>query len=547
MAVSDKHPEYADKADDWELLDDVYAGERVVKSKGTKYLKATSGMEADGMGPGQPGAKAYEAYKSRAKFPTSFRDAVEAMVGVIHGKPPVIKLPAELESMRKAATTAGESLETLLMKITEHQLRKGRAGLLVDVPSSRGPADAVPFIAFYEAQHIINWDTFSRDSGLSGASLVVLNESGNRRQADLSWRVVQQYRVLVASTPEDSGLSGLSSGTGEGGGPPPPAGSLSDANPSSTLYQVAVVNDGEASLSGATWKTPAIAGRTLSEIPFVFVNHSDLAASPDSPPLLGLANSVMTIYRGEADYRQALFMQGQDTLVVIGWEDPNEVISEASEGGSTEVGSRRAWRVGAGASIELPIGGDAKFIGADSQGLTEMREALQNDYDDAAAQGVRIIDQAGGLSHQSGDALRTRVAAKTATLTGIAKAGAEALKQALQHAARFVGADPEEVDVVPNLEFAASVMTGQELRELMTAKQMGAPISLRSIHGRLRARNLSDMQFEEEMDEIESEAPQGTGGRGVPDPKPTGTSGNPEPASGKSGTKSGPKPKAPPV
>ncbi|MBD4208505.1 hypothetical protein GUH47_21445, partial [Xanthomonas citri pv. citri] len=48
---------------------------------------------------------------------------------------------------------------------------------------------------------------------------------------------------------------------------------------------------------------PTIRGKTLNRIPFVFINSKDIVARPDDPPLLGLVNLALAIYRGDADYR----------------------------------------------------------------------------------------------------------------------------------------------------------------------------------------------------------------------------------------------------
>ena len=72
MAVNSKHPEYATRLPDWDLMSNAHQGERKIKEKGTEYLPATSGMIADGQGLGKaeaPGQKAYDAYNKRARFP----------------------------------------------------------------------------------------------------------------------------------------------------------------------------------------------------------------------------------------------------------------------------------------------------------------------------------------------------------------------------------------------------------------------------------------------------------------------------------------------
>jgi hypothetical protein len=239
--------------------------------------------------------------------------------------------------------------------------------------------------------------------------------------------------------------------------------------------------------------TPNVQGRQLDQIPFVFCNTADVVAEPDDPSLIGLAKLTLAIYRGEADYRQALFMQGQDTLVITGAPPLTP-------------GEQR--RVGANATIELAIGGDAKFIGVDGGGLSEMRESLENDRKEAASHGGQLLGGGSGQK-ESGDALQTRVSAQTATLNQVALSGAFALENALKIVALWVGADPEKVKVEPNLDFDAALMTGQELSQFVSAKNMGAPLSRESLHKLMMKRGVTDMEYEKELEALENEPPLG--------------------------------------
>ena len=205
--------------------------------------------------------------------------------------------------------------------------------------------------------------------------------------------------------------------------------------------------------------TPSISGREFNKIPFVFINPKDIDPAPEEPPLLDLSELALTIYRGEADYRQALFMQGQDTLVVKGAEQDGE------------------YTIGAESVITLVNPeADAKFIGVDSRGIEEMRLASQNDQNNAAQKGGQLLDSV-SRERESGDALKIRVAAKTATLTEIALTGAFGLEEILKRGAIVLGANPDEVSVTPNLDFIDDTVTGQEILAQMQAKHTGAPIS----------------------------------------------------------------------
>lgn len=461
MAIDSKHPLYIEFLQDWSTMRDAYRGERVVKSKGQEYLPATSGQLADGMTVNAPGYLAYQAYLTRALYPEFVSDAVEAMIGMMHHKPPTIELPKVMEPMREYATCKGESLEQLLRRINEAQLVTGRVGLLTDVPDGAGP-DVLPYIATYQAESILNWDDGGRELVRQNLNLVVLDESEFERTQELEWQLVNKYRVLL--------LGDLSKNEPMGEG----------------VYRVGVFARG-AGFSAENLKEPSFRGATLNKLPFVFINTKDILPEPDDPPLLGLSKLALAVYRLEADYRQALFMQGQDTLVVIGSSDDSE--------------SRR---VGANARIDLPTGGDAKYIGVNSAGLSEVRQALQNDRANAGQLSAKLVDS-GGVGQQSGEALRIRVSAQTATLNQVALAGAGGLESMLKIIAEWMGADPEEVSVKPNLDFAAETLDGQSLVQYMTAKTMGAPWSLESIHELMRKKELTTKTFEEELEAVEEE------------------------------------------
>jgi hypothetical protein len=500
MAIISQHPLYKTMLPDWETMRDTYAGDRAVKERGQKYLAATQGMVQDGMMPEQPGFAAYAAYRSRALFHDYVRDGVEYYIGLMHSKPADIQLPPQLEPLRKDASIMHESLDQLLRKINEQQLVTGRFGMMLDFPVDPDPAHPMPYIATYNAEAITNWDVGTRaEIDLPELNLVVLNESTFQRNNNFEWEWVQQYRVLCL---------------GEVG-----------PNEAKGVYKQALFAGQEAQFDPTALIAPSIRGKTLEHIPFVFVNAQDTLPQTDVCPLMGLAKLALTIYRGEADYRQNLFMQGQDTLVIIGGKDDDIV------------------RLGSGSSIKLRAGSgvDAKFIGVTATGLSEQREALENDKAAARNKAGQLIDTKSG-DKESGEALATRVAAQTATLISIASTGARALEQLLKAAAEWVGADPEKVMVTPNKQFAEQPFLPADLTQLMTAKGLGAPIALETIHDYMVDRGMTELTFEDEMGKLADEAPvMGTGTTAGGDPVLDGGAGKPmlDPKTGETVTQPG--------
>ena len=340
-----------------------------------------------------------------------------------------------------------------MRRLQLHQLLFGRTGILADVDALRN----FPYLIDYRARQIINWDDEVIDPQTAERilNLTVLDESRNVRDG-FTWEWQKKFRSLQ----------------------------IVDGK-----YTVRIEDAGSALAD----IVPAIQGNTLERIPFVFINDADLTPELGDIPLLGLARLALTIYRGDADYRQALFMQGQDTLVIIGEDiDPDDPTQQLI--------------VGAGAHINIPNAeGDAKFIGADSQGLPEMRDAQSNDFERAANYGLQMMSKGGGA--EAAETLKIKVAARTATLVNIAETSAAGMESALKICAEWIGANPDEVSVEPNTDFIDESMEAAELLGLMNAKARGAPLSIRSIHGQMRKGDLTALTFEEEQEEIDGEPP----------------------------------------
>lgn len=430
--VDTKHPQYIDALPVWERLLHTFDGQDVVKDQKTKYLLPTNSMTKRGALTGTgPGWEEYLRYRDRSVFPEFVSEAIGHLLGVMHRKEPEIVLPESMESLRETASPDGAGLEALLRRINKNQILFGRYGLLVDIADG----ETVPHIVGYRATDIVNWD--------EDRSLVVLDESTQEREG-FEWKDIDQFLVLE----------------------------LVDGKYTASVHRIDQEEDPKPIV-------PEVSGKPFIEIPFVFVNAGDLTTDVDKSPMDPLSNQCLSIYRGEADYRQGLHMQGQSTLVIIGAEKDDEDVE-----------------VGAGAVIWAPT--DAKFIGVDPTGLPEMRMGIENDRKVAVSMGAKLLDPDNEGSRASGDALRTRVSAHTANLARIALTGAEALQDALRIIAVSMGEDPDAVKVEPNIDFVDSGMSGKDVADLMLAKGLGAPLSLESIHKKMSQGDVTTFTFEEE-------------------------------------------------
>lgn len=460
----------------WTKLDDLYRGELVVKRKGMKYLPASTGMILDGAGTnGTLGDDIYNSYKKRAEYINHVKTAVERYVGLCHQSSPTIQLPEEMEYLRDTATKDGQSLESLLRMINTAQVKLGRCGLFVDVKTDMNGSK--PYIAFYDAFSIINWNESDNAHGKTDLNMLVLSEIEHICD-NFVWNDVTRYRVCL----------------------------LGDGN---------VVNDNDVYRQGVFVDTnafsendmivPSYLGTKLQEIPFVFINSCDCLPRPDYPPLDDLANNSLSAYQLSADYRQALHMQGQDTLVIKGR------LLNVSDTVGTQDNSKNAQeqgiRTGAGAVLNVGTDGSAEFIGVNGSGIPEMRSALENIYNRCEVKSGNLMTNSGNF--ETGESLKTRLTAQTATLNQIALTGAFGLQKALRMIARWIGADEEKVIVQPNLEFSDYRASGDDLVKITTAIKLGFPMSLQSAYEYAQSKGYTKEPFSTQIEMIKEEKKSG--------------------------------------
>lgn len=467
--------EYAMMLPYWQKLDDLYRGEQVVKQKGQKYLPASTGMILDGAGtPGTLGEKAYDAYKKRAEYINHVKTAVERYVGLCHQSSPTIQLPPEMEYLRDTATKDGQSLESLLRMINTAQVRLGRCGLFVDLNTDVNGSE--PYLAFYDAFSIINWNESDNPHGKTDLNMLVLQEIEHVCK-DFVWTDVDRYRVCL----------------------------LGDGNivTENDVYRQGVFTD-PAAFTELDLFTPSYLGTTLNEIPFVFINSCDCLPRPDYPPLDDLANSSISAYGLSADYRQALHMQGQDTLVIKG-HLLNADMSNAQD--NSKNAQEQGIRTGAGAVLNVGTDGAAEFIGVSGAGIPEMRTALENVYNRCEIKAGNLMTNSG--TFETGESLKTRLTAQTATLNQIALTGAFGLQKALRIIAKWIGADETQVIVQPNLEFSDYRASGDDLVKITTAIKLGFPMSLQSAYEYAQSKGYTKEPFETQIDMIKEEKESG--------------------------------------
>jgi hypothetical protein len=465
MGLNSRHPDYTCNLHLWQMSGDAYAGQAAVKARdgGFRYLPPTSGQIAKGADKSlmTPGGRSYAAYLARARFHGFFRRAVEGYLGFLWTKKPqgIYKdsLPAPLRYMTtERALLGGGYLDQVLLKVHTEVLKQGTVGLQLDMPDVQVLGQPRPYFTIWCAQSIINWN-----SDVEGnLTLVVLDESGAEMDpTTLEWKSIERYRVLM-----------LDQGVAKWG----------------VFNQTTQFNPSQ-------MRPLSVRGKTISYLPFVMINFEDIHACAKPSPLMDLVYADLGLYRLEADYRTSLFMQTQSTFFHKGLKQA------ALEGGTVMLGAEAALEGAAEWS-------DVKYAGVGGEGLSEMRQAVENDKAQAARLAGDLVDDR-SRQKESGEALDLKHGAQTSKLTQLALTTAEGLQLLLRYAAEWTGAAPGEIEVKPNLEFVHRSIDGAQLKAIMEAMVLGAPFSKKSLHAWGAKHNLTEMRFEDEVAQIEEEGP----------------------------------------
>lgn len=412
--ITVKHPSYESFVDSWVLMRDSFEGEDDIKAKGEIYLPTKSGIES--ISDVAVRKKAYDRYKLRAEFPELVAQTIRGAVGTMLDKAAVIELPPELEVLRESATHDGLTLEALHRRIATEVMLTGRYGLLPGINKN-----GEPYLAGYVAESIINWD--ESENGV--VNFAVLDESGYVRDPETNaWGKTDKYREL----------------------------SIEDGKYISRVWEIA----------GDSWQVTDVSEaldikqRNIGFLPLVFVGSNDLTPAPDDVPLYGLAKLSVRIYRMDADLTTSLHMTSEPTPVISGYESPIKAIEEGAI--PKGIGATTLW--------VLPEHGDAKFLEFSGQGIQKQEDVIQKNYDRAVMFGAQMLADRGS-TQESGEAKKVRMDSQHSALKSIAMNSSAGLERALKNLATWVGANPDDVSVTPNLEFFNQTLTGADIAAIV--------------------------------------------------------------------------------
>ncbi|MCO1336454.1 DUF4055 domain-containing protein [Microbulbifer sp. OS29] len=414
---------------DWTLVDDICAGERVIKAKGTTYLPMPNPKDQS-----EANRARYLQYTDRAVFYNATGRTLQGLVGAVFRRAPSVDIPAGLEYLTSDANGNGVSIYQQSQSVVAAVLKSGRRGLLVDYPKTERQTSKAEqqaglvraSIVSYPANQIINWRTI-KVGGVHRLGLVVIRESYEETNSDgFGIEEKTQYRALKLIDGRYTVEIWRSGNTGTW-----------------------IIHDTYTPLDGA--------GKAWDIIPFTFVGAENNDSSIDRSPLLDLANLNKAHYRNSADYEDSAFFVGQAQPWISGltenWRDHME---------------KQGIYIGSRSPILLPDGGAFGF--AQVEPNTLVKEAMDQKEKQMVALGARLIER--GSAVKTATEAQAENESEHSVLSLVAENVSEAYTQAIQWAAQFQNVQVE-TEYKLNQDFAESNLDAQMLTALVQAWQSG--------------------------------------------------------------------------
>lgn len=461
MKPNTTHDEYDKHYSEWELMEDVLAGEDKIHNSGQEYLPKLTGQTIE----------EYAAYVMRAPFYNATARTVDGLVGMIFRKAPTIVAPVGMENIVNDMTLDNTGLDELAEQITRELVGVGRMGILVEYPKVDTVASTLaefsqqnlrPYVTKYDAEQIINWRT-ERINNVMQPVMIALREEISQFVNEFECEEIEQIRVLL----------------------------LREGVYLQEVYREMMTVSGNKQWTVVETIVPTMRGQTLTAIPFVCMNARGVYMQPEKPPMYDLATLNLSHYRTTADLEHGAHFTGLPTAIVSGYTKENE--SDVFR-----IGSSSAW-------VFPDPAANAKYLEFTGQGLDTLRNIKKDKEDNLAILGARMLAPEKKQS-EAADTVRMRHAGDGAILSAITNAVSQGLNKALEIIAEWEGTQPATISL--NEDYLDSPLNAQELQSLVQAWQQGA-ISTETLFYNLKVGEIIDeyTTFEEEQGRLANQAP----------------------------------------
>lgn len=434
--------------ENWPMIAALMAGTSAMRAAGETYLPKWPNEEA-------------ESYKARLKVATlypAFSRTVEVMSGKPFSKELKLsdKTPARIAEWADDIDLQGRNLHSFAADLLTDCMSHGISGVLVDFPKVEGvktkadetAAGARPYFTRYAPGTVLGWRVEKR----AGADRLVqlrLLETITEYDGEFGEKTVEQVRVLLPG-----------------------------------VWQV--WRKARAATGEDQWALFDEGVTTIQEIPFVFFYGLRKAFGVGMPPLLELAHLNVEHWQSYSDQQTITHVARVPILTIIGADDASIT-------------------VGASSAVKLPMGASMMFVEHSGRAIEAGRQSLQDLEERMRQTGAELLVLKPG--EITATQTRSENEANRCTLQRIAESFEDALNQALQFMAMWVG-EPDGGSVELFKDFGAASLSDASAELLLKGNQAGK-LSDQTLVSEWKRRGIlsPDMDFETEKDLIDSQGP----------------------------------------
>lgn len=355
----------------------------------------------------------------------AFAQTVEGLVGMVFRQDPQLDddVPPAVATQTENIDLEGTHLAVFAKELFADCWVAGHGGILVDYPpapegltlATEQALGLRPYWVWYRKENILSWRTV-QEGGALVLTQLVLQEQTTEPDGAFGEQPITRYRVLRRVLTPDGPTVTFATYTSRG-----------------TMTEL----------------VPGPAGviRNQTAIPFAPVYSARKTGFLESvPPLLDLAYVNLAHYQVQSDHLHSLHKASVPILVRIG-------ATGASDGDEVIVGPNTA--------LDVPTGGDVKYVEHSGAALGQTRQQLQDFKAEMAVLGLRMLMHETRAA-ETAEAKRIDKAEQDSALSTAARQLQDGLELALQFHATFLGID-DGGSVAVNREFERLQLTGADI------------------------------------------------------------------------------------
>lgn len=410
------HPEVLENCTEWEMIRDCARGERVIKQKGTDYLKPLDEMDN----------REYDEYLNRAVFFNMTGRTINALTGIVFNRAPKVEgLPKKLEKAFRLPTRTNITFDAFLKKVCRELVTLGRYGVLLDM-DPEAKVNASPYFAGFAAEHILDWQEIVIDGRLVTSEVVLRELREMRGTFGSQKKTLTIYRRLVLEW---------------------------SASRNDFVY-VQYIYETEGTTVDVENTTPSRViptrnGVPLNRIPFVFLGAIDNTPGIDRSPIADIASLNVSHYRS---YAQLEHSRHYTAMPVFYAQVPSG-------------NAHRTYRLGSSVVWEVAPGEKPGILEMNGHGLNGLIDACEQKEDQISALGGRLMSNSSRSTAESDNALRLKEGNERSILLNIVFSVSEGMTEMLRKWVYWSGVDNVEgVSVELNKEFLTDTLGARELR-----------------------------------------------------------------------------------